>query len=237
MTQTTTEVFTELNLLDRLELRCGGDPVCLPDASQRLLAFLALRDRYQHRNTVAGTLWIDTTEDRAAANLRTALWRLRKLGSHLVDCDGSFLRIGGGIRIDLAGLVASARTLLERPDSREEPGTTTAALGKELLPEWDDDWVVLERERLRQIRLHGLEALCRRLAALGRHALAIEAAQTAVSMEPLRETAQRALIVAHLGEGNFSEAVRQYEAYCVLLRDNLGVGPSQALRVILAQRR
>ncbi len=83
----------------------------------------------------------------------------------------------------------------------------------DLLPGWYDDWVLLERERLRQRVLHALEALSRHLVAAGRIAEAVEAAMTAVGVEPLRESAQRAPVTAHLAEGNRVEARRCLTTY------------------------
>jgi len=223
-----------LHLLDRLELRCDGAAVFVPDTALRVLAFLALRDRYQHRSVIAGTLWTDTTEKRAAASLRTALWRIRRVGSELVAADGFYLRIGDSVKVDLTEVTDAARLLVADPQSDAEPAVTAETLSKELLPDWHDDWVILERERLRQVRLHGLEALCRRLSALGRHALAIEAGMLAVAIEPLRETTQRVLISAHLGHGNVSEARRQYNVFRHLLQENLGIEPGDELRALVA---
>jgi len=104
----------------------------------------------------------------------------------------------------------------------------------EVLPGWCDDWVLVERERLRQRVLHALEALSRRLVRAGRFADALEAAIVAVSEDPLRESAQRALIEAHLAEGNQSEACRIWQAYRDLLRRELGVNPSGNLLAGLA---
>ena len=39
------------------------------------------------------------------------------------------------------------------------------ALARKPLPDWSDDWLVLERERWDQLRLHALETLARRLIA------------------------------------------------------------------------
>ena len=85
----------------------------------------------------------------------------------------------------------------------------------------------MERERIRQRVLHALEALSERLAAAGRFADAIEAAMLATSAEPLRESAQRALIKAHIAEGNLTEARRSYRAYRDLMQRELGVVPSE----------
>ena len=114
---------------------------------------------------------------------------------------------------------------------------TSELLSDDLLPDWYEDWVLLERERLRQVRLHGLEALCLRLANLGRHVAAIEAGLAAISADPLRESAQRALISAHLLEGNVSEAVRQYDVFVALLDEAFGIVPTEALRALVARWR
>jgi DNA-binding SARP family transcriptional activator len=47
-----------------------------------------------------------------------------------------------------------------------------------------------------------------------------------VAVEPLRESAHRALIGAHLAEGNRVEALRQLARLRHLLREELGVEPS-----------
>ncbi|HEY6203669.1 MAG TPA: bacterial transcriptional activator domain-containing protein [Candidatus Limnocylindria bacterium] len=84
-----------------------------------------------------------------------------------------------------------------------------ALTGGELLADWCDEWVLLERERLRQLRLHALEVLTQRLVTVGRYADAMEVALAALRSEPLRESAHRAVISVHLAEGNRSEALRQ----------------------------
>src|SRR6266702_3475376 len=85
-----------------------------------------------------------------------------------------------------------------------------APLTGELLPDWNaDDWILVERERLRQLSLHGLDAICTRLLALHRYCEAVEAGLAAVRSEPLRESAHRMLIAVHLAEGNYNEALRR----------------------------
>ncbi|WP_311318598.1 bacterial transcriptional activator domain-containing protein [Streptomyces sp. 2132.2] len=60
---------------------------------------------------------------------------------------------------------------------------------------------------------------------VGRHAEAVESALLADSSEPLRESAQRALIEAHLAEGNLIEAMRAYDTYRALVKREPGVEP------------
>ena len=106
-------------------------------------------------------------------------------------------------------------------------------LGGDLLPDWYDDWVLIERERLRQLRLHALEALAIRRLEAGRHGEAAGAALSAVSIEPLRESAQRVLIRVHLAEGNVGEAMRQYRSYKELILEELGLAPSEQIESLM----
>lgn len=215
-----------LSVLGGFELRCGGHPVSVPLSAERLLAFAALQNRPVNRSFVAGTLWPETTDERAAANLRSALWRLRRLSPDLVETSPERFRLGNGTAVDAHELTASIWRIL---DPSEEPATGDilhVCAPSDLLPGWYEDWVLIERERLRQLRLHALETLCERLTATRRFGLAVEAGLVAVQEEPLRESAQRALIRTHLAEGNPAEAVRQYRRYHQALVEELGLEPS-----------
>jgi DNA-binding SARP family transcriptional activator len=86
--------------------------------------------------------------------------------------------------------------------------------------------VLIERERFRQLRLYALETLCERFTAAGRIAEATQAGLAAVACEPLRESSHRALVKAHLADGNAGEALRQYRLYRELVRTQLGLEPS-----------
>jgi hypothetical protein len=73
--------------------------------------------------------------------------------------------------------------------------------GGELLPGWYEDWVLVERKRLRQLRMHALEALAEKLTEAGRYGVAMPAAYAAVRADPVRESAHRAVVRVHLAEG------------------------------------
>ena len=131
--------------------------------------------------------------------------------------------------IDQAALLRRIRALA----AGGQPALTPADLSHDLLDAWYDEWLVVERERFRQARLHALDLLCLRLADAGRHAEAIDAGLAAVAAEPLRESAHRLLIRAHLAEGNVQEALRQYAAYEALLARELPLGPGPAIRELV----
>jgi DNA-binding SARP family transcriptional activator len=152
----------------------------------------------------------------------------------LVDADGQRLQLGSQIDVDVDAAVAEAQSLLD-PNGRECPSPRAVLLRKDLLPDWYDDWVTLDRERFRQLRMHALERLCERLTQAKRFGEAIEAGLEAARVEPLRESAQRAIIRVHLAEGNRSEALQHYLHYRKLLHDELGLEPSPEMAALIAR--
>jgi DNA-binding SARP family transcriptional activator len=219
-----------LSLLSGFQLTSAGRTVELPMTAQRLLAFLALHERPQQRLHVAGVLWTDSPEERAAANLRSTLWRLRRPGFSLVDATYGLLGLSSQVTVDIREYSRWAHDTVEGTNNLDARQTMVMGGTGELLPDWYEDWVLIERERFRQIRLHALEVLCQRLTASGHFAQAVEAGLAAVRGEPLRESAHGALIRAHLAEGNRAEALRQYDLYATIMRKELGLNPADSIR-------
>jgi DNA-binding SARP family transcriptional activator len=215
-----------VSLLEGFEIREGRLVVDVPWSTRRVVAFLALHRRPVLRVFVAGALWPDSPDARAAASLRSALWRLHRLGLTLVQAGRGRLSLDPHVRIDLHERLAIARRVLEPTQELEGGELETLILAGELLPDWYDDWLVVDREHFHTLRLHALEQLSDRLVALGRFPEAAEAALAAVAAEPLRESARRALVTAYLAQGNRVDALREYEAYRQLAREELGVDPS-----------
>ncbi|WJV44374.1 AfsR/SARP family transcriptional regulator [Streptomyces flavofungini] len=219
---------------------CPDDPGCLearagesldvPASGRQVLARLALCGAAT-RSALAGTLWPDVTEARARASLRTAVWRLNGAGSALTDTHDGALSLSHRVRVDIQDFTRAAHQVLSGDAlsaARERMRTAyhVLLLGRELLPGWQQDWVAFERERLHQLRLHALEALSARLVDRRLYAPALEAALESTRVDPLRESAHRAVVSVHLAEHNLTEAVRQYETFRGLLLRELGVEPS-----------
>jgi DNA-binding SARP family transcriptional activator len=201
----------------------------VPLAAQRVVALLAVRRRAVARSEVSGTLWPEATETHANGCLRTALWRLRRAEPALIAATPTHLCVAPCVRTDMSELARYAHRLLDSSDRLEGLPPGIQPLLGELLPGWYDDWVLFERERLRQLTLHALEASAERLLACGRFGAALEAAYAAIRSEPLRESAHRILIRIHVAEGNGVEAVRAYRCCADLLDRELGLAPSASL--------
>jgi DNA-binding SARP family transcriptional activator len=216
---------------------CDRERLEVPDGSKRLLAFVALSAGRVDRGYAAGSLWPMSGDQRAAGNLRSALWRLKSAGIDVLESDKWALALRRRTVVDVGIVWEWATRLVDGSATRNDlfvanwRGNTL-----DLLPAWDDDWVIFERERLRQRLLHALEVLSRRLVEASRSADAVDAAMWVVSADPLRESANRVLIEAHLAEGNIIEARRTYRRYCNITRRELGVEPSGQLTSLMRAR-
>jgi DNA-binding SARP family transcriptional activator len=216
-----------LSLLGSWHLTLGDGPIAPPHSSQRLLSFLALHGRVT-RSAAAGALWPDNDDRAAAARLRTALWRLDGARALVVDRRAE-LALVEGVSVDVDRMRESATRLVSGHESFD-----VGLLEMELLPGWDDDWLIVDRERQRQLRLHALEALSVLRTQQCRHAEAVDAALAAVGIEPLRESAQRSLVRAHLAERNVGEAIKRFSEFRELILAELGIEPSSGFHTLLA---
>src|SRR4051812_10578257 len=221
-----------LSLLGGFSLVVDGSAVTLPIHAQRVLAFVSLAQPLQAptaRAPLAERLWGEASADRSHASLRTALWRIRQADPHLVGASRETVWLDEAVQVDVRRCVAQARRLLAADGDLGPDDTDITDLRGELLPRWEDDWLLLERERVRQVQIHALEALARRLSALGRHFDAMDAAFAAIDGEPLRESAHAALIDIFIAEGDWVQAHRQLDHYSSLLWSELGMRPSAGL--------
>ncbi|MBV9315395.1 MAG: bacterial transcriptional activator domain-containing protein [Pseudonocardia sp.] len=218
----------QLRVLGGFELRTpGGAEISAIDLDgRRLLAALAVGAAPKTRTELSAMLWPELPRVSALAALSSA----KAAVADLVTENGRGLALVAEVTVDL---VEALRRLREwQRDSGQALSVTAeeiATLGDDLLPSWSEAWVEQERKRFHQVRVHALESLCRRLTQAGQPESAIRAGQLVVDLDPLRESARRALIEAHLAAGNVSEAVHQYDTF-VELCAALGFAPDAELR-------
>ncbi|MFD3401554.1 BTAD domain-containing putative transcriptional regulator [Kribbella sp. NPDC058693] len=225
---------SRLSLLGRFSCERHGRPLETPFGMQRLLAFLGLRGP-SHRCLIAGSLWPEVPEQQALASLRTAVWRTKRLAPGLLRVEGDGMHLSSTTWVDSAALEQAVGVVL---DSKPVDESVAGILCQpELLSGWYDDWVVFERERLNQLRLHALEVAAQRFIEKQRLDLALRLALEAVRTEPLRETANAVLMSVYLAEGNVSDAIHQYGMFRALLRRELDLEPSSRLAKLLPERK
>lgn len=223
----------ELTLFGGFKLHVGGQKVALPMHACRVLAYLSLNgalDNDCDRRLLADRLWADSPTERSRASLRTALWLIRRTGAHLLRGDSECVGLARSVRVDVEEFRRRAEAVLADETISgghcrllDLPNTT------ELLPGWDEDWLVLRREQMRMLRLHALEHSARRMCDQGAHAQAVDVLLQVVDEEPLRESARAILIDAHLRAGNLAEARRQFRLFEAVLWREIKVRPSSEM--------
>lgn len=230
--QTTLEPDWNLVLMGEFALYRGEKRIRLTSDAERVLGFLAIQHLPITRSRVAGSLWTDRPQERASANLRSALWRVNRVSTSLVNSDGKVLSLGSIISLDLRKAKKAASSLSDGADLIDRMPTPDMFVG-DLLPTWDYEWLIVERERHRQMCLHALENLAQASIDQGDFARALQTALTASDLDPLRETPHRLIIAVHLQEGNHSEALRHYRQFRRLLWSELQVDSSPLLRALM----
>lgn len=220
----------ELDLLRFWQLRRDGEIVHVAARQQRLIAALAVRGP-RVRSYVAGLLWPDCPEPRALESLRVSVHLVTRQVPGMLAKDGSVLALDPSVQVDLYRVRA---LLHEGPAGNGKAKNALLDLrDAELLPGWYEDWVLFEQGRLHQDRLRALTLLAGSLLSAGDCEGAAEAAGAALEIEPLYESAVRALVTAELTMGNPVSALHAYDNYTNALRTDMGVLPSQALNNLI----
>jgi len=224
----------ELKLFGEFELRrAGGQAIDLPAQKERaLLAVLALPPGAIHsRDKLASLLWSDRGDAQARDSLKHALYRLRQC---LRPASPSpIVADRRSVRLDAAGLssdVASFEQLLAvgGPDVLEQATTLFRGDLLEGIGVRDpafEDWLLVERQRLRRLAEDALTNLIAQSMADGAPKRAEVAARRLLALDPLREAACRAMMQIHAEASQAPQALKLYEALRDRLHRELGVKP------------
>ena len=238
-----------LTLLGGFQARLEPGPaLSLPTRkAQALLAYLALPLGQAHpRDKLAALLWGGIREDSARASLRQALFSIRKA---LGDVEGEVLRqeadvlhlIPSAVEVDAATFECAEKEgtpeALERAASLYR-GDLLSGFALEEPP--FEEWLLGERERLREVALEGLARLLTHQRKAGATEPAIQTALRLLTIDPLQESVHRALMRLYADVGRRAAALRQYQQCVSALARELGIEPEaetkQLYQDLLRQR-
>ncbi|MEZ4863279.1 MAG: BTAD domain-containing putative transcriptional regulator [Caldilineaceae bacterium] len=203
-------------------LKFAALPKTLP-----LFAYLLLnRTKALPRPLLAYTLWPDVGEAEARSNLRRHLYELRRVLPAasadrpwlLVDNSTVQWNPAAAYWLDVADFEATAADLACRHEA-------VSLYGGDLLPELYEDWIFLERERLRNRFFDLLGQLMMQQAAQGDRTGAIRYGQQLLQHDPLREDVVRELMILRHEHGDRAGALQEYQRFVQRLRDELDVPP------------
>jgi DNA-binding SARP family transcriptional activator len=226
----------------RVSRNPDGAEVKLTRIVQILLAYLLLqRQRSHSREVLAGTLWSDNGQKSARACLNTALWRLRNAIEGYAHPDSPFLLMTqhGEVRFNSSSSywldVEVFENLLDRLPSHTSQGVDEAQIQQaeqavalyqgDLMEGYYEDWILRERERLRNRYLSSLAYL------MSAHRLnrnleaSLEYGNKILQQEPLREEIHREMMRLYAQAGQRALAIQQYEMCRTVLKDELDISP------------
>src|SRR5262245_41310971 len=226
-----------LSLLGGFQARRGrGSLLALPAKAQALLAYLAARPGQAHpRDKLAALFWGGTGQEQARRNLRHTLFDIRQavgpsLGILVAEAQAVAL---DPVAVDVDVLAFEKLVAQGTAEAFEQ---AAALYQGELLegvsvdePPFEE-WLLAERERLREL---ALEALARLLAHQSNSPATERAIQTAIrllALDPLQEPAHRSLMRLYARQGRRSAALKQYQVCVGVLRRELNAEPEPETR-------
>ncbi len=241
--------FTEpLNIrtLGVLSISQGDQPVStlVSRKVEALLIYLAYEQREHPREWLATLLWDEMLSERAMGNLRTALSNLQTQipGCLVVTRQTAMFNPDMPLWFDALELT---RVLDDARGTRLPVAQLEKALDLyqgEFLSGFHvrdgqnfEQWMIAEADRLRAKVLVALPKLAEAAIDQGRFAAAVDYARRMLSLDPLSEEGQRGLIAALAYSGQRGLALKQYNSYVRLLRDELNAAPEAATTQLYTQ--
>jgi DNA-binding SARP family transcriptional activator len=222
------QVFCDGQLLKGLEGQKAGE----------LLCYLLLHRHHPHpREWLASELWGDTTTEKSLKGLRQTLWQLHSVfGSNtfLVDAETEWVGLNtNNLWLDVAvfekaflqtqGQAGSGLDAASVKDLQE----AVALYGSDLLMGWDQDWCLLERERLQNLYLLMLDKLMDYCLAQKLPELGLGYGSRSLAFDWARECTHQRVMRLYYQGGNRTSALRQYERCAKALAEELGVLPGR----------
>lgn len=224
-------------ILGPLEVRDGKTEVVLRGGQQRKLLTVLLLHRGEAVSSerLIEELWNGKPPETAAKALQGYVSSLRKqLGQ------GTIQTVGAGYRLQVAAeqvdvhefeeLLAEARPLERGPAVAKLREALALWRGPALADFAYEDFAQHEIERLDELRLSAVERRINLELALGHHDDLVPELEALVHTHPLRERLRAHLMLALYRSGRQAEALDVYSDGRAVLRDELGLEPSEELQ-------
>ncbi len=234
----------------RIEHTENKHPEKLTATTCSLLSFLVLyRQRYHPRDVLTNLMWGELPPQRARNCLNTALWRLRQQiepfgtppGTYLLSNSAGELAFNcqSNYWLDIATFEEIVTRTLKTPLQElraadlEEIEQAIHLYQGDLLESNYCEWVIQERERLRNLMLDARYYLLRYYQQMHRVSEALMHGSQIIASDPLREDAHRQVMRLYAESGQRSLAVRQYQICRQVLKSELNIEPMPETRNLL----
>ena len=177
------------------------------------------------RDSLAFLLWPDVSEAEARANLRRHLYELRRILPPAPPDQPWVISTNSTVQWNPAG--ASWVDVLEFQQlvAQKALEQAIALYEGDFLPDLYEDWIIAERERLRELYFTALSQLMNLARQGGNHKQAMSYARHVLNLDPLREDVTREMVALRYETGDRPGAIQEYQRFVQLLKKELGVSP------------
>ncbi len=231
----------KLELLGGFQVTLDGKALdgFISNKARALLAYIALADKPRSRQVLAELLWGDRPDTTANSSLRMALSNLRSLVGPYLQISRSEVAIAANANIQLDVTILQAKLAPQTDDMRSlEEGV--ALYRGDLLEGFFvrdarsfEEWVLWQRERLRQMVLQALYRLSMHYTEHSDYSTAIKYTRRLLGLEPWHEQGHRQMMLLLALSGNRSAALAQYETCRRILAEELNVDPLPETNALL----
>src|SRR3954447_17339623 len=206
--------------------------------SQAILAYLALRCGRGHpRDKLAALLWGGIHEHSSRASLRQALFVIRRT---LDNAEGILRQERDALLLDPEAVEVDVQTFehaisVATPESLQEAATLyhgDLLSGFAVSEEPFEEWLLGERERLRELAVECLSKLLGHQHKAGLSEGAVQSALRLLTLDPLQEQVHRTLMRLYAESGRRGAALRQYQQCVAVLNRQLGLEPESETKAL-----
>ncbi|HEY9659719.1 MAG TPA: BTAD domain-containing putative transcriptional regulator, partial [Allocoleopsis sp.] len=201
--------------------------------AQALLIYVAVTGKLHSREALAELFWQNMSSIQAMKNLRTALPSLRQIvGSHLIITRQTIrFNRQSPYHLDLEAVQAIAAC--PKPDINLQclsqavthyGGDFLAGFHVPDAPDFEN-WVLMEREQLREIAIEGLHTLSEHYLNQRNYKAGLAVTRKLLTLDPWRETAHQQQMLFFACTGQRRAALEQYDICRQILADEFNIEP------------
>lgn len=204
-----------------------------------LLAYLVLRrSTPPMRDELIWLLWHEKADSQSRSNLRNLLHYLKQVLPAVEDQlassgDPVAWKSAALVCFDVADFEAALQQAAQCTDSTQQQAALRQAVELytgDLWPECREEWIIPERERLRNLYIGVLEQLCDLLEGQRDYAGALQIAQRLLQYTPLREESYRRVMQLYACLADRAGVERTFQECETQLATKLNVAPSAPTR-------
>lgn len=228
-------------LLGKLRVNLDQQPVRGLESykTQELLAYLLLHPtRAHHREMLASQLWGEVPTAKSLKYLRQALWELQlvlpvvRVEAEWIEFKAPEQFFSDVVVFDRAAAWAEGRDGASLAPAEAGELHRAIQLYSDLLSGWQQEWCLLERERLYNEYVLLLDKLMDFSLARQQTEAGLAYGTRLLAYDWARESTHRRMMRLYHQAGDRTAALRQYERCRVALKEELGIHPDHHTRAL-----